>query len=239
MELINITDRVYYLPNEQETDRPVLGYIKGDRYTLTVDSGNSACHVKKFYKALKQQGLKEPDFTAVTHWHWDHTFGMHCTTGKTIAGHLTNARLKEMEKWEWSDEAIKKHVASGHIDVGSAKNIRLEYPNLKEVKVAIADLEFKNKFVINLGGVHCVLKEIIAPHTPDSVLVYIPEEKVIFIGDANCEDFDNGCIYDKQKLALFTSTLESTDFETCVLSHVEPDGKKGMIDYLKEELDKI
>jgi hypothetical protein len=49
MELKKLSDRIYYLPNEEETDRPVLGYINGDKYSLAVDVGNSSKHVEKFY----------------------------------------------------------------------------------------------------------------------------------------------------------------------------------------------
>ncbi|MGO1369199.1 hypothetical protein [Senegalia sp. (in: firmicutes)] len=45
MGLNNISHRVYYLPHEEETDRPVLGYVKGDKYTLAIDAENSiACN---------------------------------------------------------------------------------------------------------------------------------------------------------------------------------------------------
>lgn len=37
MTLTKITERVYFLANDQETDRPLLGYIKGDHYSLMID----------------------------------------------------------------------------------------------------------------------------------------------------------------------------------------------------------
>jgi hypothetical protein len=33
MELKKLSDRIYYMPNEEETDRPVLGYINGNGLT--------------------------------------------------------------------------------------------------------------------------------------------------------------------------------------------------------------
>lgn len=41
MGLIQITERVYFLANEQETDSPLLSYIKEDKYALMIDGGNS------------------------------------------------------------------------------------------------------------------------------------------------------------------------------------------------------
>ena len=51
----------------------MLGYIRGERYSLAVDAGNSRRHVEKFYAALDAAELRRPDFTVLTHWHWDHT----------------------------------------------------------------------------------------------------------------------------------------------------------------------
>ena len=77
MELKQLTDRVFYSMFDKTADRPVLGYVNGQKYSFMIDAGNSQKHVELFYEALCRKGLKKPDITAVTHWHWDHTFGMH------------------------------------------------------------------------------------------------------------------------------------------------------------------
>lgn len=75
-ELVRVTERIWYYPYEKERDRPILGYIKGDHYSVAVDAGHSETHTKEFYEALHNKGLPYPKFTILTHWHWDHTFGM-------------------------------------------------------------------------------------------------------------------------------------------------------------------
>lgn len=76
MKLEQLTDRIFYYPHQPETDRPMLAYINGSRISLAIDAGNSAAHVDGFYGAFEAAGLKLPDMTVITHWHWDHTFGM-------------------------------------------------------------------------------------------------------------------------------------------------------------------
>ena len=95
-ELIKITARIYYFPFDDDKDRPVLGYIRGDRFSVAVDAGHSAEHVADFYRAIKMKGLPEPALTVITHWHWDHTFGMHAVKGKTMASRRTNAHLRQI-----------------------------------------------------------------------------------------------------------------------------------------------
>lgn len=98
MELKILNDRMFYYPHQPETDRPMLAYLKGEKITLAIDAGNSAAHVDEFYTALETKGLKKPDFTVITHWHWDHTFGMHHIHGLSIAHCKTNVMLENEGK---------------------------------------------------------------------------------------------------------------------------------------------
>ncbi|HAG43674.1 MAG TPA: MBL fold metallo-hydrolase, partial [Clostridium sp.] len=50
--LTKVTERIYFLENDKEADRPLIGYIKGDKYSLMVDAGNSKNHVKKFNNSI-------------------------------------------------------------------------------------------------------------------------------------------------------------------------------------------
>ena len=239
MELEKISDRVYYLPAEERTDRPVLGYIKGDKYSLAVDAGNSSDHVEKFYRELRELGLRLPDFTIITHWHWDHTFGMHSVSGKTVASHLTNGKLSEVQKWEWTDEAMERRLQSGEDIEICDRCIRMEYPDRNKIKVIRAPIEFAGVISIDLGGVHCEIRVFNATHSSDSVLIHVPEERVVFIGDADSEDYyQNKGEYDKARLKEMIKVLEKIDFDIFVLGHDVPQTKLQVISYLKDELDR-
>ena len=98
MELKKLTDRIYYLPHEPEADRPMLAYVKGDRLSLAIDAGYSSLHVKDFYEAIEAADFRKPDFTAITHWHYDHTFGMHAIKGVSIAHKKTNEFLRSQQE---------------------------------------------------------------------------------------------------------------------------------------------
>ena len=106
--LIRLSERLYYLPYEKLTDRPNLYYIKGDDYSVAVDAGNSQKHVEKFYNALKEEGFDLPKYTIISHWHWDHTFGLKYISGKSMSTALTKEKLNEVSKWKWTDEEMKK-----------------------------------------------------------------------------------------------------------------------------------
>jgi glyoxylase-like metal-dependent hydrolase (beta-lactamase superfamily II) len=239
MTLKKISDRIYYLPSEERTDRPVLGYIKGDKYSLAVDAGNSAGHVEKFYRNLIEMGLRLPDFTVITHWHWDHSFGMHAVSGKTVAGHLTNKRLGEIQKWEWTDAAMKRRLQTGEDLEICDRCIRLEYPDLDKIRVVTSGIEFTGAISIDLGGIHGEIREFNDTHSGDAVLVHVPEERVLFLGDADCGDFHkNHGKYDQTRLNEMIRALEKIDADIFMAGHDVPQSKLNILNLLKDELDK-
>ena len=95
MELKKLSEHIWYMPFEEERDRPNLGYIKGDKLSIAVDAGHSEAHIREFYALLRKEGLPLPSLTVITHWHWDHTFAMHAANGLTIANKTTNAHILE------------------------------------------------------------------------------------------------------------------------------------------------
>lgn len=240
IKLRQISDRIYYLPALQETDRPVLGYIRGDRYSLMIDAGNSANHVELFHQEIKLCGLPTPDFVAITHWHWDHTFGMCAVKGKTIASRLTNIELEKVIGWDWSDAAMSMRLQSGEDIEFCDRCIRLEYPDRNEIDVRLADIIFENDLTLDLGGIHCELKRIGGTHSEDSVIVYIPEEKVAFTGDVDGPDYyHNNGNYDKNKLLQLIDYMEKLDANIFIAGHDEPISKEEVMGYLKDEYKKL
>ena len=84
-DLIKLSEHIYYLKYDEVGDRPNLYYIKGKDYSVCIDAGNSKRHIEKFYSALKQNNLEDPRYTIITHWHWDHTFGLKYAKGERIS----------------------------------------------------------------------------------------------------------------------------------------------------------
>jgi glyoxylase-like metal-dependent hydrolase (beta-lactamase superfamily II) len=224
----------------EETDRPNLGYIRGDRYSLMVDAGNSGKHANLFLSQLEELNLPYPDYIAITHWHWDHTFGIHAINAKTIAGSLTNGQLSKVKTWSWDDQSMSERLTTGEDIELCDKCIRIEYSNPEDIIIRTADIVFDGKLRLDLGGVTCELLQIANPHSEDSVAIYIPEERIIFLGDASGGDhYHNQGRYDKNKLLSFINFIKETDFDICVEGHDSAISKQQLLEYMKEELDKL
>lgn len=225
MELKTLSDRIFYYPHQAEMDRPTLLYIKGEKFSLAIDAGYSDAHVEEFYNALETSELKKTDFTVITHWHWDHTFGLHNIHGVSVAHQKTNEFLEEERTKLFGSEYVSFLKQDD-------KCFAKEYKNDKEIIVVLSDIEFSKEISINLGGLSAKVFHTISPHTEDTTLIYIPEEKVLFLGDATSGDFSNNEYMDKDKLKHLINLIENTDCEYCILSHTDPLTKTDLLSYL-------
>lgn len=229
MGLKKLTDKIYYFPHQTETDRPMLAYIKGDKFALAIDAGNSANHVDEFYATLDNRKLNKPDFTAITHWHWDHTFGLHKIHGLSIANKITNKYLS-MEAKKLSDSSYAEFLKTD--DECFAK----EYARSNNIVVVPATIQFENYLCLNLGGITAEFKHITSPHSDDTTIIYVREEKILFLGDATSEDFYNDGYMDKAKLQSLINSIKDINCTHCILGHTEPLKKSDLLTYLKSIL---
>lgn len=233
------SDRIYIQPPEHFTDRPNVGLIIGDKYTMMFEAGNSAANVELLKGRLLADNLPQPDFVAVSHWHWDHSFGMHAWGVPTIAGEKTNGYLKKVSRWKWDNESMAQRVENKEDIVFCNEMIKREYPVRGSIKVVPADITFTDCMTVDLGGVECQLIHVGGPHADDSVICYIPSEKFVFLGDSNGKDLygkpwhfdieheddfmeETGKIpYDMDKVEKYLAVLDRLDFTHCIGGHAD------------------
>lgn len=235
--LQQLTKRIWFLPGEEETDRPNLFYIHGDRKSLAVDAGNSGAHVEKFYRALREKGLPVPDYTALTHWHWDHSFGLAAVGGSTLASDLTNEKLRQVRSWRWSPELMAERERTGEDIAFCNTCIMREYPDLEKIQVIPAEVELSGRLMIDLGNVTCRLECRDSPHSRDSLFLFVPEEQALFVGDADCEDYyENGGKYDPARLRDLLDSLKQIDYRHHLRGHDQPRFREEALKELRELL---
>ncbi len=224
LKLIKATDRVYYTLFNADNDWPSLAVVVGDDHTMMLDAGRSKRQVDLFLKELEANNLPKPDLCAITHWHWDHTYGLAHLEGVTsFATKETNKLLKNMEKWQWSDRDMKKRIETGEDLQFSYEFINMEYPDKSLIKVKHADVEYEDKLTVDLGGVTVKLKAVENSHSYDCAIFHIPEEKVIFTGDTLYRDLlPKTPSYYRESNAKLISALRKMDFDTVITGHHVP-----------------
>lgn len=66
------------------------------------------------------------------------------------------------------------------------------------------------------------------------LLVYIPKEKALFVGDADCEDIYKDGEVKLSRLTDYREFISQFDFERYFMGHDLPDNKVGVNHYLDE-----
>lgn len=232
-----LTKHIYCFPCDDYSDRPNIGYIVGEKGALLFDAGSSEKHARQLQDAMRVLSLPQPDYVALSHWHWDHAFGLGAWGKHTIAGTKTNEKLREIQSWSWDDAAMLRRLETGEDIRFCYEMMKREYGDCRDVRVVCAVEEFSDELRIDLGGVTCHLLHVRGPHAEDSVICYVPEDDFVFLGDSNGKDlfgtpwhFDidhadalvdtlMAIPYDEEKLAPYRALMEHLPFTRCIGGH--------------------
>jgi len=153
-----------------------------------------------------------------THNHFDHTFGNAEFAGLSA---VIIAQVNCPANMRRSEPSVIKNT----------KNYGLCDEEIKAIQITYPDPSFTDRLKMDLGGVNVEVLYIARSHTDDSLLVYLPEEKVLFTGDAlftDCYPFMGyGYIPGWIKTIDYISTL---NVDKIIPGHGPISGKKDVAD---------
>jgi glyoxylase-like metal-dependent hydrolase (beta-lactamase superfamily II) len=187
-----LTPHVYWLSPDSSTDRPILGAIVGSRGTLLVDAGNSPAHVQIVLDGLARRHLPAPTFCMLTHWHWDHVFGASALSVPILAHVETRRIVTVMAGFDWGDAALDQRVAAGTEIAFCRDMLKLEWPDRSSLVIRPLDIGVTSQVDVDLGGVTARFIHVGGDHSPDSSVVYIPEDRIMFLSDCLGDDLHHG-----------------------------------------------
>lgn len=244
----NITRHVFLYP-ASKNDRPNVSLIAGKKYSLLFDAGFSEDHILSIKDALKNQNLPYPSGVIISHAHCDHCFGAGAWKLPIIACRDTQARLKAMQSWLWTDDAMENREKNGEEIAFCNANIRLEYPNLTKINIAVADIVFDQRLSIDLGDLIIELICCNGPHG-QGVICYIPSDKILLIADMAGKDLYsmpwtfqgdfrtsvNKIPYDHDRVSSFIQLLDSLDFLYYIDGHTGAGYRESLYRMLHNEI---
>ena len=120
---------------------------------------------------------------ALTHWHWDHSFGSAAVRVPVIAYADSAAELELQAGYDWSDAALDARVADGRELVFCRDMIKVEIPDRSDLEIVVPTVIVNDRHTVDVGGVTAVIEHVGGDHAPDSCVVYVPEDRVLFLGD--------------------------------------------------------
>lgn len=217
--LQHLSKHIAYLPPVQETDRPVLAAVTGNKKTLIIDAGNSVRHAQLFKDELLRNDISG-NFLVLTHSHWDHVFGLENIRIPVICQEKTYTNIKDMQRLSWEDHALDQRVEEGTEIPFCADAIKLEHGMNREITFPLPDIIFEKTMTIDLGNITCIIEHVGGDHATDSCIIYVLEEKTLFLGDCLYANlYAEKWNYTAEQASLLIKKIEAYDAETYILSH--------------------
>jgi cyclase len=179
--LVRISDHVYSYVDIQEASPANsfganAGIVVGDREIAVIDSLISAKQATKFLADIRKISDKPIRYVIDTHNHLDHTFGNGVFAGQ---GAIIVAQEKCAEAMQSNMAEALANAAAYGLTPEEMAGTTLSYPTRT----------FSEKMQIDLGGITVDLLFVCPSHSPGSIMVQVPAEKVVFAGDILFSDF--------------------------------------------------
>jgi glyoxylase-like metal-dependent hydrolase (beta-lactamase superfamily II) len=179
--LQKISDHVYAYagainPSPVNSFGANAGIVIGGKGVLAVDSLGSAKEARKFIEDIKRITDKPVRYVVNTHSHFDHTFG----NSEFAAIHaVIFAQTSCPINMNKTLPLVIKNAKSYGITDEEAKAIKITYPEVTTPEM----------MRIDLGDVSVDILFMAPSHTDDSLMVFIPRDKVLFSGDVLFTDY--------------------------------------------------
>lgn len=152
-----------------------IGLVVGDDEALVIDTGSSPEQGAEIRRAAERIAERPVGAAVVTHWHYDHLFGLAAFTDVDTYGHATVAAWLSRPECQEAARALAVDPAA------------LIAPTRTFSLAATRDLGGRRVELVHFGR----------GHTDGDVVVIVPESGVIFAGDlveqGRAPDFGTDC----------------------------------------------
>jgi cyclase len=143
------------------------GFIVGKDYVVVVDSLATVGLTRKFRDEIGKVTDKPIRYLINTHHHGDHIYANHIFSGATIISH---------------DYCRREAVEQGIRDPDLMNTIFPEF-DFRGIAVTPADITFDKQLALHMNEREIRLLHFGPGHTAGDIIVYLPEEGIIFAGD--------------------------------------------------------
>jgi glyoxylase-like metal-dependent hydrolase (beta-lactamase superfamily II) len=234
--LIHITENIFLWPHHPDPRRvqPSIGIIVGEQETILVDAGNSPTIANQLKKALKARGLPDVSSIIYTHNHWDHVSGA-CAFDVPVTAHvLCRSILLEEAKKPWGPEYIRQEIIRTPKRRTSLKARDRAIRDWDTFRMIIPNDIFETTKTIPLDHTTLELVHVGGAHSADSIIIKIPEAKVMFLGDCY---FPPPLHLRRPGETFSMSMLQSfvqEHYSIYIDSHNDPSTRQGLLNFLEE-----
>ena len=185
LQLTQLTEHVWLLPHHPDPNavQSSIGVIAARNKSLLIDAGNSPRLAHKLKTELARCQLPPVSRIIYTHHHWDHIYGA-CEFGVPVTAHVLCKTILEGEArkpWgvEFLNEEIKRNPKLEVSYHARARSIE----DWEAFQIIVPEEVFEKEEIIDLDGLAIELEHVGGVHAEDSIVVKVPQEGVMFLGD--------------------------------------------------------
>ncbi len=185
LKLTQLTDHTWLFPHhpDEAAVQSSIGVIVSRNASWLVDTGNSPRLARQLKTELARCHLPPVSRIIYTHHHWDHVYGA-CEFDVPVTAHAScKAILEEESRKPWGldylNEEVKRNPKLTASYAARAKAIE----DWASFRILIPEDVFEKESLIDLDGVTLELEHVGGEHAEDSIVVKVPEDGVMFIGD--------------------------------------------------------
>ena len=183
--LLQITDNIWIFPRDEDDNRvqPNVGIIVTEKHTVLVDAGNSPRHARRIMIALDDIQAPAVSNIIYTHSHWDHVFGGMVFGAPAIGHELCRKALSEMASRTWNNSHVQEEPQRTHPRSSLFLSLILSMEDWRNFRIVQPEMSFAHMLTLYVDEVRIDLEHVGGQHAPDSIVVRVPEAKVMFTGD--------------------------------------------------------
>ena len=151
--------------------------------SLLVDAGNSPRLARSIKTELARCNLPPVSRIIYTHHHWDHVYGA-CEFNVPVTAHrICRAILEEESRKPWGIDYLNEEAKRNPKLTSSFTARANAIEDWKSFRIVIPETVFEKETVIDLDGVVITLEHVGGDHAEDSIVVKVPTDGIMFIGD--------------------------------------------------------
>jgi glyoxylase-like metal-dependent hydrolase (beta-lactamase superfamily II) len=174
---IEVTPRVYYVQGQagvastaNEAFNSNAGFVVTDEGVVVIDALGSPALGDALLKAIRSVTAKPVKRVIVTHYHADHFYGLE--------------PLKKAGADVWAHRAALEYLDSGEGQRRLQQRAVDLFPWIDDKTVLVrADRWLDGDTTFTLGGERFDIQHLGPAHSPEDVIVVVPQEGVVFVGD--------------------------------------------------------
>lgn len=207
-------DTWIYLPQWQRLE-PTVGLILTSEGWVVIDGGNSPTHARRVLNAMRRIREAPIRYVINTHRHFDHVFGNQVFDAPVIASQRCRQRFRANLEDDWAPHRVQRWLRDEMLPHTSALTAE-DFDGLAPVPPSIS---FQSALTLDVGETELQLTPSQGAHSDDHISVFLPEQRILFVGDAFYFHDSEGKITRWLKLL---DELVQWEAETIVPGHEAP-----------------